>query len=59
MAASPETCVNCGERPALPGKATVALCAECKGLATGKERGVKMAPKSAPKSGGRKLSAVR
>ncbi len=55
--ATPELCVNCGERPAEPGSATVALCTVCKGLAAGKERGVKMAPKR-PKSG-KKLSATR
>ena len=54
---TPSLCTNCGERPAEPGKATVPLCSECKALASGKERGVKMAPK-APKSG-KKLSAVR
>jgi hypothetical protein len=53
-----ELCVNCGERPAEPGKGTVALCSECKGLAKGKERGVKLAPKSSPKNG-KKLAAVR
>jgi hypothetical protein len=50
-------CINCGDKPALPGNKTVPLCAQCQQLATGKERGVKMAPKS-PKSG-KKLSAVR
>ncbi len=59
MAKSPsELCVNCGERPAVPGKATVALCSVCKGLASGKERGVKMTAPKAPKSG-RRLSAAR
>ncbi len=52
-----QLCTNCGERPAEPGKATVPLCSVCKGLAAGKERGVKMTPKT-PK-GGKKLAATR
>jgi len=55
-----EMCVNCGENPAEPGDATVALCAGCKALAQGKERGVKMAPKlNVPKKAKGKLAAVR
>jgi hypothetical protein len=54
---NPQLCMNCGERPAEPGKATVPLCSVCKNMAQGKERGVKMAPKT-PKSG-KKLAAVR
>jgi hypothetical protein len=45
-----ELCVNCGERPALPGKAKVALCSQCKELATGNERGVKVTPKGKKRS---------
>jgi hypothetical protein len=52
---TPQLCTNCGERPAVSGKATVPLCSVCEDLAKGKERGVKMAPKapSPPKSGKR------
>ena len=41
-----QLCMNCGENPAEPGKGTVALCTACKALAKGKERGVKMTPKT-------------
>ena len=40
-------CTNCSENPAEPGSGTVPLCAKCKGLATGKERGVVRKPKAA------------
>ena len=53
-----ELCVSCGENQAVPGGGTVALCAECKKLAQGKERGVKVAPKT-PKKSSKKLSATR
>jgi hypothetical protein len=55
---SQELCVSCGENPAELGNGTVPLCARCKALANGNERGVKMSPKpNIPKKskGGRKL----
>jgi hypothetical protein len=55
--AKPILCVNCGEKPAVSSSDTVPLCAACKQQAKGKERGVKMAPKT--KTRNEKLAAVR
>lgn len=57
--ANPQLCMNCGERPAEPGKSTVPLCSVCQGMAKGKERGVKMGPKEPSTKNGKKLAATR
>jgi hypothetical protein len=57
---SKQMCLNCGEKPAVPqpGGKTVPLCAECASKTTG-SRGVKMAPKAAPKPRLRLVKSTR
>lgn len=57
---SEQMCVSCGENPAEDPSSTVPLCSGCKALASGKERGVTMAPKPIlPKKAKGKLAAAR